>query len=94
MGVWDAVKSGTLIKRSRVMKKWEPRWFILQAQPAVLFYFKTQNDITPLGEIVLSDCEVHYNSKNLIIHTLIILPHTMILFHLIFFTRVNTVNFL
>ena len=58
MGIWDTVKSGVLVKQSRVLKKWEPRWFVLQSSPPVLFYFKTASDNVPLGEIPLVGCTV------------------------------------
>tara|TARA_R110002050_G_scaffold124157_1_gene243144 strand:- start:197 stop:400 length:204 start_codon:yes stop_codon:yes gene_type:complete len=58
MGIWDAVKEGELVKQSRVMKNWSIRWFVLQASPPVLFYFKSSKEAVPLGEISLLDCVV------------------------------------
>ncbi|XP_071942570.1 uncharacterized protein [Antedon mediterranea] len=55
----QAVMSGYMYKRgdSGIMQSWKRRWFVLK-QDNCLYYYKTQQDIDPLGAIVLANYTV------------------------------------
>jgi len=50
------VQEGVLEKLGNKHVKWRTRWFRLQQ--GSLFYYKTQKDKKPIGEVVLQNCTV------------------------------------
>ncbi|KAJ5071551.1 non-specific serine/threonine protein kinase [Anaeramoeba ignava] len=47
------IKQGFLVKKGAVWKTWKKRWFVIQGK--MMYYYKKEKDVTPLGAIPLSE---------------------------------------
>ncbi|XP_072315716.1 TBC1 domain family member 2A-like [Eucyclogobius newberryi] len=46
---------GYLLKRGGALKAWKQRWFVFEEETNALVYFRTAQDVTPLGKVCLSN---------------------------------------
>uniref|UniRef100_H2RX65 TBC1 domain family member 2 n=1 Tax=Takifugu rubripes TaxID=31033 RepID=H2RX65_TAKRU len=54
---------GFLLKQGGPLKAWKLRWFTYEEQKNQLFYYRTPQDVTPLGRIELSSATFTYPLK-------------------------------
>lgn len=51
---------GFLLKRGGPLKAWKLRWFTCEDQQNQLFYYRTPQDVTPLGRVELGSATFTY----------------------------------